>query len=80
MRENGGMSANGQWEQARPERERMAHWLAVSYRAMREARLAVERGEPDANERYRRAMLDADVAVAASERLLAVLPQPSDVS
>ena len=58
----------------------MAHWLAVSYRAMREARLAVERGEPDANERYRQAMLDADVAVAASERLLAVLPPPSDVS
>ena len=58
----------------------MAHWLAVSYREVRAARLAVERGEPKANERYRQAMLDADVAVAASERLLAVLPAPSNAS
>jgi len=74
------LGMSGEWEKARPDRERMAHWLAVSYRAMREARLAVERGEPNANERYRQAMIEADAAVAASELMLAALPGPSDAS
>lgn len=73
-----GMS--GEWEKARPDRERMAHWLAVSYRAMREARAAIDRGEPNANERYRQAMIEADAAVAASELMLASLPGPEDAS
>ena len=74
------LGMSGEWEKARPDRERMAHWLAVSYRAMREARLAVERGEPNANERYRQAMIEADAAVAASELMLAALPGPEDAS
>lgn len=74
------LGMSGEWEKARPDRERMAHWLAVSYRAMREARAAIERGEPNANERYRKAMIEADAAVAASELLLAALPGPSDAS
>ena len=73
-----GMS--GEWEKSRPDRERMAHWLAVSYRAMREARAAIDRGEPNANERYRQAMIEADAAVAASELMLAALPGPEDAS
>ena len=73
-----GMS--GEWEKARPDRERMAHWLVVSYRAMREARAAIDRGEPNANERYRQAMIEADAAVAASELMLAALPGPEDAS
>ncbi len=73
-----GMS--GDWEKARPDRERVAYWLAVSYRAMREARAAIDRGEPNANERYRQAMIEADAAVAASELMLAALPGPEDAS
>ena len=73
-----GMS--GEWEKARPDRERMAHWLAISYRAMREARAAIDRGEPNAHERYRQAMIEADAAVAASELMLAALPGPEDAS
>lgn len=74
------LGMSGEWEKARPDRERMAHWLAVSYRAMREARAAIDRGEPNANERYRQAIIEADEAVAASELMLAALPGPEDAS
>ena len=64
------------WEQTRGEREGLAVWLAASCRAMREARLALERGELGARERYKQAQAETDLAVAAAERLLAFTPTP----
>ena len=76
------LGMSGEWEKkARSDRDRVTHWLAVVYRALREAREAVERGERNACERYRQAVIEADAAVAASELLmLAALPSPSDAS